>query len=249
MKSISNFLILIGKSVLMTLGTVVTAGCFIGGLYCVSKADENKAAIDNALSSTNGALTNIQTNLNNASNSINSNIDQFKEQAFTVLGQVENELSTQINNLTILEEQLANDTTGTIAIVSEMRTTFTQLNNEIVAIHNKMQIAINTDEIKNLITQANTLAQTYIGSVNQALETVTPEKISYYYDTISESLLIIGGVLLGLIVVGSVLSFVFYKKVDGKLVNRFRAKKEVEIHLRKILKKYPRVVDMLRERQ
>lgn len=103
--------------------------------------------------------------------------------------------------------------------------------------------AINVEEVKGYINEAINVADKYLKIVTDNMSKITPVQVDFYYDKISFILLTIGSVVLGLILAGTLISFIFYKKVDGKLVGRMTAKKELERHLKKILKKYPNLIE------
>lgn len=256
MKTGSNLLLKVAKTSLLVVGSVITVGGFAGAIYCYTFADQNKQFINEQVANAGNSLTNITTNIDSVSTNINENVETMKKQVNTMIDDSISALNTQIKNLNDLKNQIktaldkVNQTASSSATesISKIIENLEQLKSILSEQKNNIDSAVDVDQIKNIVNQTNQIAQNYIGKINDVLAQIKPEDVNKYYDLITEILLIVSGVLLGLIVVGSLFSFICYKKIDGKLVNRFRAKKQIEQHLRVLLNKYPDVVDRFKKR-
>lgn len=159
---------------------------------------------------------------------------------------LENVLLTQKENLNKIpnsqnKKELIDQLDETIVLIqktiNESKSFFTNIVSETENFLN----SVNIDDLKNFINELRIKVYEYITFIDYFQEKITKNSISQYYDIVSITLFAIGGTIVSLIAIGSILSKIFYKKFDGKIVNRFNAKNNLKKHLIKILKKYPSI--------
>lgn len=273
--AISNLLLKIGKYSMMTFGSIVAVVSLGLGVYGTIYSQQNKDFITTNVSKVNDVVTSVNDNigeLQELSSSTFQTVEDFKQQAISAINtateqikQQSSQIDTVIAELEKYKEQINQSSTsypglesilGNGDIIAEIDklienlktskeqilTLVDNLSTQITNISN----AVNVQEIQGYVNTAVDLANKYLGYANTIFGNITPSNVDKYYNLTSKILLGVGATLVGLIVVGSLLSFLFYKKVDGKLVSRSKAKKELENHLRKILRKNPDILEQLK---
>lgn len=96
------------------------------------------------------------------------------------------------------------------------------------------------DKLESLLDQTISIMNTYVTPVQNFISSWNnEEKVNSTYDLVSTILLAFGATMIGVNLVGYVLCGIVYKRIDGKLVSRMGAKKELKAHIDKLFKKYP----------
>lgn len=257
--AISKSLIKASSYFMGVIGAIVTSGCLGIGIYTTVYSNQNKELINNAISNTSSAIDSSLTSIKDLSQNVSVNLDKVKEEATKIFDQAEQSfehlsaslqtmidgLQKQLDSLNGVDQSIKNNLQS---IINQLNETFKQANSivgEIIKNKDLILNAVDVKQIQDIINNVVTTIDKFASSVNNVLVQATPEKVNKYYDEISKIMLTTSGVIIGLVVVGSIFSFVLYKKIDGKLVSRFKAKKEAEKHLRKLLSKYPQIANEL----
>lgn len=261
MAKISNVFIKTSKLLMGLFGTVVIGSCLGVGIYTKVYEQENKSFINSQIEQLNGSLDTVSNTIDKISSSSLSSVEELKKLLTDSVGTIETQVKEQVNNAQNLVNQLKSEiqteTNEQIKqvyqkalvqaeqIVAQVK----DMSGQIRGFVNQIQNAVNIDDIKRIVQQVESSANEYIGIASDALSKIPPEKVNKYYDQISNITLGIGLSVLGLTIFGILISFIFYKNVDGKMVGRLSTKKELEKHLKKILVKNPGIVEELRRRQ
>lgn len=273
MKTLTKILYKSSKFILFGFGTILVSGTLALGVFGKMYQAPVKDFLNTNIEKANSILDEVSTKLDEANNfdwnSIISEIDKIKP----IIKDAKNDLSKQKENLNTLITKLQGmiddpNYSSQKQTLEEIKSTLVDINDNVVgnendtlssgkqtcfAILNEM---VNLTQDTNGIFNVNNLKQTFdnlLSTINNVLNPIgdfikplsNQEKVNSTYDTTSNVLLAVGGTILGLIVIGGLLSIICYKRIDGKLVNRFNTKKEIQAHISKILKKYPNVANGL----
>lgn len=255
MKFLPNLLIKTGKSTMIFLGSITVTACLGLGLFGVTQANENKSQINSLVAKASEGLNNFDTELSKI-NQINfDELNKAKEQITNFLNEAEKTLNAELKNVEDYKNKIINSLTDEnikkqlSESIDSMISQLKSFLSNIPTIKDQINNAVNIDEIKTFLSDATSQISTVSDEIKSLLNKITPSEVNHYYDLVSKTLLIIGGVLLGLVALGTSLSFIFYKDIDGKMVNRLRAKKELYAHLENILKKHPNIIEEIRKRR
>lgn len=169
-----------------------------------------------------GEITNLETQLTNEIEKIKTTV---------------NSINSNINGQNIPEiEQTKNQLNSTISTVqSELSNVSSQVNQVVDQVASYIPQET-VDSVKNIINKVNT---DILPAFDNVLNTVTPEVFEQYYGLGTYVMAGVGLGVLGLGLITTFISLIFYKSVDGKVVRRGSEKKELKSHLKYILKKYP----------
>ena len=114
---------------------------------------------------------------------------------------------------------------------------------------NKISDQVGSVTSSEIVVQIKTFLGTvktdYLPKVNQITIEVTPEKFSEYYGFTATVMVAVSGSILGLGLLSGLLTYLFYKNVDGKLVRKSSQKSELTNHVKYILKKYPEIKEKI----
>ena len=114
---------------------------------------------------------------------------------------------------------------------------------------NKISDQVGSVTSSEIVVQIKTFLGTvktdYLPKVNQITIEVTPEKFSEYYGFTATVMVAASGSILGLGLLSGLLTYAFYKNVDGKLVRKSSQKSELTNHVKYILKKYPEIKEKI----
>ncbi|MDE5545695.1 MAG: MG_279/MG_280 family protein [Malacoplasma sp.] len=264
MKTFSKIFLKISKFFFFIFGAIAAIICLAFGAVGTYKSNEAKSFINTTIQSSSNTLTNIDEKLNefktmlddpNSSvNEIISKVKTFIDSTKTTLDdQITklNEMVTKLNELAQKESDsnrkkaLQESVTQIENLIKLIGSPEDNTTDSVYGIINEIIKITEQDgdlnEIKNKLITLFDQAYSYINPVNDFLASWNEDKVNQTYDTATTVLLAVGGTLLGLAVFGAILSLILYKRADGKLINRFRKRKEVIEHVEKILKKYPGV--------
>lgn len=269
MRTLVKILYKSSKFVLFTFGTVLVSASLAAGVVGKMYATESKDVLNNGVSSISGLLDNVNSELSkiNTDDLFNTVEEKIKEIEPIILN-AQSDLAAQKTNLNKLiqelEELIQKTNDDKKASLEEIKNTLVQVNetvignetdtlsdnkqtcfailNELVGIVNGSGGIINLDSLKGTLDNLLSTVNSVINPINDFIQPYTnQEKVNSTYDSVTNVLLGVGATILGLIIVGGLLSVICYRRIDGKLVNRFNAKKEIKVHVSKILKKYPNI--------
>ncbi len=264
MKTFSKIFIKASKFFFFIFGAIAAVICLALGAVGTYKSSEAKNFVNSTIETSTTTLSDVETKLtefenilndpNSSVNDVVETVKNFVQTTKTTLDNQITQLTNMANQLKTLAEKETNDSVKNTLLEAEK-----ELNNLIKLIGNPSDNTTdsvygiineivnltnengNIEEIKDKILTLLNKASSYIDPINNYLSSWDENKVNQTYDTTTSVLLGVGAALLGLAIFGAVLSLILYKRADGKLINRFRSKKEVIHHVEKILKKYPDV--------
>ncbi|MDE5949386.1 MAG: MG_279/MG_280 family protein [Malacoplasma sp.] len=264
MRTFSKIFLKVSKFFFFIFGTIAAIVCLALGVVGTYKSAEAKSFVNTTIQSSSSTLTDIETKLvefedmlTNPDSSVNDVINKVKsfvETTKTTLDNQRSQLNEMANKLNELAQKESNS-----SVKQSLTEAVSQINNLIKLIGSPDDNTTDSvygiineiikiteqngslDEMKDKLLSLFEQANSYINPINDYLTSWDENRVNQTYDTTTTVLLAVGATLLGLAVFGAVLSLILYKRADGKLVNRFRSKKEVIEHVDKILKKYPDV--------
>ncbi|BAC44153.1 hypothetical protein D8X55_03990 [Malacoplasma penetrans] len=270
MRTLVKILYKSSKFVLFTFGTVLVSASLGAGVVGKMYATESKDILNNGVSSISGLLENVNSELSKINtddlfNSAEAEIAKIEP----IIVNAKDDLAAQKANLNKLIQELEGLIASTTEdsqkkTLEDIKNTLVQVNdsvignetdtfsdnkqtcfailNELVGIVDGSGGIINLDSLKGTLNNLLSTVNSVINPINDFIQPYTnQEKVNSTYDGVTNVLLGVGATILGLIIVGGLLSVICYRRIDGKLVNRFNAKKEIKVHVSKILKKYPNI--------
>ncbi|MDE5545696.1 MAG: MG_279/MG_280 family protein [Malacoplasma sp.] len=222
------------------IGALFCAGLLGGGAYAI----DQKSFIKQQVSNIADIVKNAENNLTNANNSIDS--------AFTSAESANTQIQKTIENFKNLKAKLDEINKTSSSSGTESSGTQSGTNQEIENISKQVEQMISSlqgieipnrdsfNSVEDLIGPNGTITTT-LTSVNNWLANNNDDSspLWSYYDLVSKILLSIGAVLVGLFVLGFILLIIFNKRVDGCWVSRKNLKKDLALHIKKLMKKYP----------
>ncbi|MDE5767110.1 MAG: MG_279/MG_280 family protein [Malacoplasma sp.] len=264
MRTFSKIFLKVSKFFFFVFGTIAAIVCLALGAVGTYKSTEAKSFVNTTIQSSSTTLTDIEAKLaefgnmlsdpNSSVNDVINKVKSFVETTKTTLDSQRTQLSemaTKLNDLAQKENdsnvkqsltEAASQINNLIKLIGSPDDNTTDsvygIINEIMKITEQNG---SLDEMKDKILSLFDKANSYINPINDYLISWDENRVNQTYDTTTTVLLAVGATLLGLAIFGAILSLILYKRADGKLINRFRSKKEVIEHVDKILKKYPDV--------
>ncbi|MDE5949385.1 MAG: MG_279/MG_280 family protein [Malacoplasma sp.] len=216
------------------IGALFCAGLLGGGAYAV----DQKSFIKQQVSNVADIVKNAKDNLTTA----NDNIDF----AFNSAENAQTQINITIDNFTSLKQKLDEvNKSSSQSPDTNTKQEIEKISKEIDEMVSTLQgIEIpNRDSISGVedLIGPNGSVTSILNSVNDWLANNNDDNspLWTYYDLVSKILLSIGAVLVGLFVLGYILLIIFNKRVDGTWVSRKNIKKQLALHIKKLMKKYP----------
>ena len=130
-------------------------------------------------------------------------------------------------------------------LAKEIRDASAAVSTGIDNVNGEVGSIVNNGIVEEIKTFLNTVKTDYLPKVNKITNDITPEKFSEYYGFTSTVMVAVSGSILGLGLLSGLLTFAFYKNVDGKLVRKTSQKNELTNHVKYILKKYPEIKEKI----
>lgn len=244
------------KTVVLSVGTIVLgAVCAVGAAGMYFKEDSVKF------------YSQMRTEVQSISKSLESGIDQFNQmidkvetlpgelkiefdkhkQSFEDIAQKLEEQANQIGkqNPPLLSTGTSTTSEELKQLAKQIRDTSTAISAGIDNVNGEVGSIVNNGIVKEIKTFLNTVKTDYLPKVNIITNDITPEKFSEYYGFTSTVMVAVSGSILGLGLLSGLLTFAFYKNVDGKLVRKTSQKNELTNHVKYILKKYPEIKEKI----
>ncbi len=271
---VTKTLLKVSKICVGLIGTLTAGICLGIGTYATVNAEQNKTMISNFINDVNTSVNQIDEQINgNKENSIDSIFDQVKN-GLTTLKDAKQTVKDYINTAILkIEEQIVElkkqrdnvvDELGKLTLppntnyqqtiddtINVLNSTLAETDNilnDVKTFDKKIDAVADIDAFERIVSELNQTSDKYFKQIKDLQKILEVEKVNKYYDIISQTMYIVGASVFGLLVVGSIISFVLYKDVDGKIVSRFRAKKDLEKHLRKIIDKNPEIIHEIERR-
>lgn len=216
------------------IGALFCVGLLSGGAYAIDQKDFIKQQINNVADITKNAQTDLTT--------VNDNI----ETAFNSAESADSQIKTTIDNLKTLKQKLDEINNNNSANQdSNTKEEITKISNDIDKVISALEnVEIpNRDSLSGIeeLIGPNGTVTSILSNVNNWLDNNNNDSspLWTYYDLISKILLSVGSVLIGLFILGFILLIIFNKRVDGFWVSRKNIKKDLALHIKKLMKKYP----------
>lgn len=197
-----------------------------------TKVNDSKGTIDGLMTSADqqiANLSNIITQLENAVNNQNPIVQTFSS-------------SSTKEDIKKLIQDLKNAKTSLETSVNNIKNDINGPNGAIGTIDNFFRPGGEADTITGYVNTAENI----FGKVSNVFAETPPDKFESYYSTITVVLTAVPAAILGIGIIGSITGSIFYKKVDGKLVRRSKAKQDLANHIKKIVKKYPDILSQVK---
>ena len=247
------------KTIVLAVGTIILgAVCTVGtaGLYFKEHSVKFYTQIRDQ-------VQNISKTLEDGINEFNETIDKVQELPTSIktefvkykdnFDQIATKLEEQANELNKHQpSQLSTSTKVDSTPSAQLRELAKQIKEAGGAISdgvNKISDQVGFVTSSEIVVQIKTFLGTvktdYLPKVNQITVEVTPEKFSEYYGFTATVMVVVSGSVLGLGLLSGLLTYVFYKNVDGKLVRKSSQKSELTNHVKYILKKYPEIKEKI----
>lgn len=271
LKSLSKYFVM--TTGIVSLGVLIGIGS--AGLYYQEQAVQMYEKSQNYITSqeTQNLLPDVKKSITDMKNTVPSSIDDVKKQINDVKPKLE-ELKTQIDQLQSMVDQLENQLNGGgSTFIGSIIGTSKDVKEEIAKLKaqiKSLQETYNTankflTDAQNLIeTQGNNVqklfdeggvvdqvdgavdtAQIYYDKILDFFQKTPSDQFEYYWGLTANLLVWIPVGILAAGTIGGILTFLFYKNVDGKVVSRAHSKKELTKHVKYIVKKNPEILDEL----
>lgn len=260
LKSLSKFFVITTG----TISLVTLMGIGIAGNVYKQDVIEAYNSVHNTMVDENNKdiFTNVNTELDKLNGTVDKTVDDIKNQ----INSSKTELTKLDDFIKKLEEQasnggstkavaLFNNKAGTDDIqqtIKQLRDTYNKTNEVLT----NAETLVNTEgeNVKKLFDEGGFVyelkgtmntAQGYFDKLTNFFTENPPDKFEQYYSTTVDTLTIAPAVILGIGIIGSILTFLFYKSVDGKMVRRSSAEKDLTNHVKYLIKKYPNIKDKI----
>ena len=225
-----------------TVGAALCVGFVATGVFATTKKDWVKEQI-----------TTVTTTLDNVSSTLsdtNTTLGEFKDGAQNTANKLSNNeggIISKLNEIKSKLDSISSDSSGinTSDISNQISNIISQIEN--IDINNiNSQIDSTYDQVNELIGENGTVTKT-LSNVNDTIKKANSDGSQewQYYDLVAKILIAIGTVLISIIILGTILLFACYKRVDGVYISRSSFKKKLLKHVETILKKNPDLVTYL----
>lgn len=190
-------------------------------------------------------INEVENTLNEQKSTMQDAINKIQDQIDKTTDQ--NDKNTLTNAKSLLEE-LMNNIIGYPANSSKTsndnNSTLFSILDSLKNIVNDKDSALSKDNIEatlnTIMNQTTSIINTYVVPIQNFTNSWNNEqKVDKTYDLVSTILLAFGGAMIGVNLIAYLFCLMLYKRVNGKLVGRASAKKDLKNHLDKLLKKYP----------
>lgn len=226
-----------------TVGAALCVGFVATGVFATTKKDWVKEQI-----------TTVTTTLDNVSSTLsytNTTLGEFKDGAQNTANKLSStEEGGIISKLNKIKEDLNSISSSTSGIdTSDISSQIDQIISQIKGINIEdinSQIDSTYNQVNELIGENGTVTKT-LSNVNDTIKKANSDGSQewQYYDLVAKILIAIGTVLISIIILGTILLFACYKRVDGVYISRSSFKKKLLKHVETILKKNPDLVTYL----
>ena len=247
------------KTIVLSVGTVILgAVCAVGGAGLYFKEDAVKfytqirnevtsmsSTLDNGIDQFNKTISEVQTLPENLKTEFAKHQKDFGD----IAAKLEQQASELEKNPIIPSTWKTKNGSQTAQQLRDLATKIKEASNAINTgvntIAGQVDSVTNSQIVEQIKTFLNTVKTDYLPKVNQITTEVTPEKFSEYYGFTSTVMVAVSGSILGLGLLSGLLTYAFYKNVDGKLVRKSSKKNELTNHVKYILKKYPEIKEKI----
>ena len=249
------------KTIVLTVGTIILgAVCTVGtaGLYFKEDAVNFYTQIRDQ-------VQNISKTLEDGIYQFNSTIDkvqtlpeelkkqfsQYKEEFEKIATQLEEQADKIDSQKPIIPPPVnkADSSSSLSAQLKELANQIKQagstISDDVDKISNEVGSVTNSEIVNQIKTFLRTVKADYLPKVNEITTEVTPEKFGEYYGFAATVMVAVSGSILGLGLLSGILTYAFYKNVDGKLIRNSSQKSELTNHVKYILKKYPEIKEKI----
>lgn len=251
LKNICKWTFISGSGI--ALSAITTIGA-VGTHYKQNAVNFYTSTRDAVMNASNGGINRINS-IRNELKKYNTSPEICKNQILYFLDETKNSLSNSIvmsEHINHFHNPLFENSFGVDTTKKDLINHLSNSLNEINNIYNQVKElpidsnSINNEIINNIDNNLSNLTVNNFTNINKVLTEVTPEVFSHFYGVTANILTGIGAVILGSGVLFGIVSFTFYKPVDGKMVSRKRFEKELASHVSYILKNYPEIKEDIR---
>lgn len=223
-----------------TVGAALCVGFVATGAFATTKKDWVKEQI-----------TTVTTTLDNVSSTLsdtNTTLGEFKDGAQNTANKLSNNEGGIISKLNEIKSKL-DSISSSDSSINDISTQIQQIISQIQGINIEninSEIDSTYDQVNELIGENGTVTKT-LSNVNDTIKKANSDGSQewQYYDLVAKILIAIGTVLISIIILGTILLFACYKRVDGVYISRSSFKKKLLKHVETILKKNPDLVTYL----
>ena len=228
-------------------GGLFCAGLLAGGSYAVAE----KGFIQEQFANAGAIVDDAQTTLKNASDDI-----QF---SFDFASQAQGQVQGAVANLETLKQKLTEASNSTILDTvsqggrdykKDIQDIITKIDSVVQSLNGINIPGQDTVDAVQSVIGPNGSVMNVLSTINSWFANNTSEdsQIWVYYDTVATVLLSVGAALVGLFALGFILLVAFNKRVDGYWVPRKHLKKNLAIHIKKILRRNPDLAKYLMQK-
>ncbi len=260
-----RFLQSLSKWLIITFGSIsliAIMGVGAAGIHFKKEAIEyyTKLRDETQKDQNKNIFTDIKTLMNDLKTSTSGTKEEFDklmssaEQQMTSLTTTINELEAAVNNGSSTAKFASSQSTqeNLKQLIQTLKSTKESLQTSINNVKNniggesgaisKIEDFFKPNGSADTITNYVNQAEGIFNQISNVFAQTPPVKFENYYFSVVVSLTAMPAVILGFGLIGSVTGAMFYTRVDGKLVRRSTAKKELATHIKKIVKKYPDIL-------
>lgn len=130
-------------------------------------------------------------------------------------------------------------------LANQIKQAGSTISDSVDKISNEVGSVTNSEIVNQIKTFLGTVKANYLPKVNEINAEITPEKFGEYYGFVATVMVVVSGSILGLGLLSGILTYAFYKNVDGKLIRKSSQKSELTNHVKYILKKYPEIKEKI----
>ena len=247
------------KTIVLAVGTIILgAVCTVGAAGLYFKEDTV-----NFYTQIRDQVQNISKTLEDGIDQFNSTIDkvqtlpeQLKKQFSQYKGEFEKiatELEQQANKIDsqkpiippFVNKADSSSSSQLRELANQIKQAGSTISDGVDKISNEVGSVTNSEIVNQIKTFLGTVKADYLPKVNEITTEVTPEKFGEYYGFAATVMVAASGSILGLGLLSSILTYAFYKNVDGKLIRKSSQKSELTNHVKYILKKYPEIKEKI----
>ena len=194
--------------------------------------------LESLINDVENTLNEQKSEMENAINEINKQIEECTD---------DSQKNTLKNAKSLLEDLMNNIIgypTDSSRTNNDNDSTLFSILDSLKSIVNDKNSALSKDNIEatlnTIMNQTTSIINTYVAPIQNFTNSWNNEqKVDKTYDLVSTILLAFGGAMIGVNLIAYLFCLILYKRVNGKLVGRASAKKDLKNHLDKLLKKYP----------
>lgn len=235
----------VGSFSLLAIGGAITVGAAGIGIAAVVYDDKVKEVVNHYVGQTQSSINAIVNNFDGLVNQY----ENVSETIFKTFDETNKMIGEQVANIDQLIKQLSNSATNDLASDLQQANKFlVDFQGYIVDLkkgfeNGKVQIDdVLNGEIVKTVKDVLNQADSILGSIQDP-----SSPFWKIYNTISYAILFSSILVLSSFVIGIILRTIYYKKVDGIWVRKTNEKADVKKHIKKILKKYPHLRNVLEE--